>query len=112
MALFERYQKQYPELADELELHASARELPDGWDKDLPAFPADAKGIGHPRRPRGRCSTRSRRTMPWLIGGAADLSALDQDTAHHRGRAATSTRTTPAGGTSTSASASTRWAPS
>ena len=50
------------------------RELPDGWDKDLPTFPADAEGPRGPRRVGARCSTRSRRTYPWLIGGSADLA--------------------------------------
>src|SRR5438309_9745866 len=41
--LFERYKKEFPQLADQLH-RMQRRELPDGWDKDLPAFPADAKG--------------------------------------------------------------------
>jgi transketolase len=28
------------------------RELPSGWDKNLPTFPADAKGIGDARKRR------------------------------------------------------------
>ena len=44
MARFEEYKAEYPDLADQLDrmLH---RQLPEGWDKDLPTFPADAKGL-------------------------------------------------------------------
>src|SRR5579864_1577404 len=38
------YGKQYPDLAKEL-FQMQHRQLPDGWDRDLPAFPADAKGL-------------------------------------------------------------------
>ena len=50
------------------------RQLPDGWDKDLPAFPADPKGVAGRESPRARCSTRVAKNVPWLIGGAADLA--------------------------------------
>ena len=36
----ERYKSDYPELADQL-YKIQHRQLPDGWDKDLPVFPAD-----------------------------------------------------------------------
>ena len=42
--LFADYGKKYPELADQIN-RMQHRELPDGWDKNLPTFPADAKGI-------------------------------------------------------------------
>ncbi len=40
------YKAKYPELADQL-YRMQHRQLPDGWDKDLPAFPADAEGHGN-----------------------------------------------------------------
>ena len=43
-ALFDEYGKKYPDLAEQIEA-MQHRELPEGWDKNLPAFPADAKGI-------------------------------------------------------------------
>ena len=43
-ARIEEYRKQYPELADEL-YRMQHRMLPAGWDRDLPEFPADAKGL-------------------------------------------------------------------
>src|SRR5262249_48932847 len=44
MAQFEDYKKQYPELAGQM-FQMQHRLLPDGWDKDLPVFPADPKGL-------------------------------------------------------------------
>ncbi|MBA2528037.1 MAG: transketolase, partial [Pyrinomonadaceae bacterium] len=38
------YTKAYPELADHL-VRMQKRELPDGWDKDIPKFDPDAKGL-------------------------------------------------------------------
>src|SRR6202035_4326803 len=42
--LFAAYRKKYPELADEID-RMQRRELPDGWDTELPRFPADPKGL-------------------------------------------------------------------
>src|SRR5262249_35900248 len=44
LAKFESYRAKYPQLADQLE-RMQRRELPDGWDKDIPSFPADPKGV-------------------------------------------------------------------
>ena len=44
MQMFERYRAAYPELAEQL-YRMQHRELPDGWDKALAEFPADAKGL-------------------------------------------------------------------
>ena len=49
------------------------RQLPDGWDKDLPAFPADAKGLAT-RDSSGKVLNALAKNVPWLIGGAADLA--------------------------------------
>ena len=49
------------------------RELPDGWDKDLPTFPADPKGIAS-RISSGKVLNTIAPNVPWLIGGAADLA--------------------------------------
>ena len=51
-----------------------ARELPDGWDADLPTFAADAKGLATPRGLRQGAQRASRQSIPWLIGGSADLA--------------------------------------
>ena len=68
----ERYRAEHPELADEL-YRMQHRQLPDGWDKDLPAFPADPKGMAT-RISSGKVLNAVARNVPWLIGGAADLA--------------------------------------
>ena len=50
------------------------RQLPDGWDKDLPTFPADAKGDGRRATSSGKVLNAVAKNVPWLIGGAADLA--------------------------------------
>ena len=49
------------------------RELPDGWDKDIPVFPADPKGMAG-RDASGKVENAIAKNLPWLIGGAADLA--------------------------------------
>ncbi len=72
MAKFEQYRKAYPELADHL-YKMQHRELPAGWDKDLPSFPADPKGVAG-RDASGKVLNALAKSLPWLIGGAADLA--------------------------------------
>jgi transketolase len=72
MATFERYRRAHPALADEL-LRMQRRELPDGWDGDLPEFPADPKGVSG-RDASGAVLNALARNVPWLLGGSADLA--------------------------------------
>ena len=72
MKKFEDYKANYPVEADEL-LRMQRRELPDGWDKDIPNFPADAKGMAG-RDASGKTLNAIAKNVPWLIGGAADLA--------------------------------------
>jgi transketolase len=72
MALFEKYRAEYPDLADQL-YKMQHRELPAGWDKDLPAFPADPKGVAG-RDASGKVLNVLAKNVPWLMGGAADLA--------------------------------------
>lgn len=72
MARFAEYRKEYPRLADHL-YRMQHRQLPDGWDEGLPAFPADPKGMAG-RVASGEVLNRIARNMPWLIGGSADLA--------------------------------------
>ena len=67
-----RYKAENPGLADELN-RMQHRQLPDGWDKDLPTFPADAKGMAS-RVSSGKVLNAVAKNVPWLIGGAADLA--------------------------------------
>jgi transketolase len=68
---FSKYKAQYPDLADQLD-RMQRRQLPEGWDKNLPAFPADAKGVAS-RDASGKVLNVLAKNVPWLIGGAADL---------------------------------------
>jgi transketolase len=72
MAKFEAYKKEYPELADQL-YKMQHRELPDGWDKDMPVFPADPKGVAG-RDSSAKALNALAKNIPWLIGGSADLA--------------------------------------
>jgi transketolase len=72
LALFERYRRSFPDLADELE-RMQRRDLPAQWDSELPSFPADAKGLAT-RDSSGKVLNAIAAHYPWLIGGAADLS--------------------------------------
>ncbi|MEO8500318.1 MAG: transketolase [Vicinamibacteria bacterium] len=72
MNMFANYRAQNPALADEIE-RMQRRQLPDGWDKNLPVFPADAKGVA------GRDASQKvlnvlAQNVPWLMGGSADLA--------------------------------------
>jgi transketolase len=66
------YKAKFPELAKQLEL-MQKRELPEGWDKNLPVFPADAKGMAS-RESAGKTVNALAKNIPWLIGGSADLA--------------------------------------
>jgi len=71
MARFENYKTEFPDLADQL-YRMQHRQLPEGWDRDLPVFPADPKGLAT-RDSSGRVLNKIAWNVPWLIGGAADL---------------------------------------
>jgi transketolase len=66
------YASKYPDLAKEFE-QIEAHELPAGWDKDIPTFDADAKGMAT-RESSGKVLNAIARNFPWMIGGSADLS--------------------------------------
>jgi transketolase len=70
--LYGEYEKQFPDLAKQLVM-MQKRQLPDGWDKNLPSFPADAKGMAS-RESSGKTVNALAKNIPWLIGGSADLA--------------------------------------
>ena len=76
--MFAEYSQKYPELADQLH-GMQRRELPDGWDKNLPTFPADAKGMAT-RESSGKVLNALAKNIPWLIGGSADLATSNKTT--------------------------------
>ncbi|MGH2585592.1 MAG: transketolase-like TK C-terminal-containing protein, partial [Dehalococcoidia bacterium] len=70
--LFDAYRRQYPELADQLQ-RMQRRDLPAGWESALPTFPPDPKGLAT-RDSSGDVLNAVAQAVPWIIGGAADLS--------------------------------------
>jgi transketolase len=66
------YRLTYPGLAAEIE-QMQRRELPQGWERDLPVFPADAKGVSG-RDASGAVLNAIARNVPWFLGGSADLA--------------------------------------
>jgi len=71
MKRFAQYGKKYSNRADHLQ-RMQHRQLPKGWDKNLPTFPADAKGLAT-RESSGKVLNVLAKNTPWLMGGAADL---------------------------------------
>jgi transketolase len=69
---FAEYKKQYPDLAAQIE-EMQKWELPDAWDKGLPTFPTDAKGMAT-RDSSGKTLNALAKNIPWLVGGSADLA--------------------------------------
>jgi transketolase len=74
--LFAGYRSRYPELAIEIE-QMQRRELPLGWERELPAFPADPKGLAG-REASGKVLNVLAQNVPWLLGGSADLGSSNK----------------------------------
>ncbi|MBI2114715.1 MAG: transketolase [candidate division NC10 bacterium] len=72
IARFEEYSKSYPDLADQL-YRMQHRQVPGGWDKGLPTFPPDPKGLAG-RDASAKVLNIVAKNVPWLIGGSADLA--------------------------------------
>lgn len=70
--LIEEYKKKYPTQADQLN-RMQHRQLPEGWDKDLPVFPPDPKGLAT-RDSSGKVLNALAKNVPWLLSGSADLA--------------------------------------
>jgi transketolase len=69
---FEAYKAKYPDEADAL-FRMQHRRLPDGWEKAIPGFPADPKGLAG-RDASAKVLNAVAQRIPWLIGGSADLA--------------------------------------
>ena len=78
LQLFDAYRAQYPELAAELDL-LERRELPAGWDRNLPVFQADPKGLAG-REASGKVLNVLAQNIPWFLGGSADLGPSNKTT--------------------------------
>ena len=72
MKKYDAYKAKHPQLAAEM-MQMQKRELPEGWDKDIPTFEPDAKGHAG-RDSSGKVLNAIAKNVPWLIGGSADLA--------------------------------------
>ncbi|MGH9713827.1 MAG: transketolase [Candidatus Acidiferrales bacterium] len=81
--LFAAYRAKFPELAKEIEL-MQKRELPAGWDRNLPIFPADPKGVAG-REASGKVLNVLAQNIPWFIGGSADLAPSNKTALKYEG---------------------------
>jgi len=69
--LFDAYRAKNSKLATEID-QMQRRELPAGWDRNLPVFSADPKGIAG-REASGKVLNVLAQNIPWFLGGSADL---------------------------------------
>jgi transketolase len=77
-ALFADYRQKFPELAAEID-QMQRRELPTGWDRNLPSFSPDPKGIAG-RDASGEVLNVLAQNIPWFLGGSADLAPSNKTT--------------------------------
>jgi transketolase len=93
MRKLEAYSKAFPDLYREYEQMIGGH-LPDGWERDIPVFPPDAKGAAT-RETSGKVLNAIAKHVPWLLGGAADLApstktllsgSEDFEAGHYSGR--------------------------
>jgi transketolase len=80
---FAAYRASFPALAAEID-QMQRRQLPEGWDRNLPVFPADAKGIAG-RDASGKVLNVLAQNIPWLLGGSADLGPSNKTTLTYDG---------------------------
>jgi transketolase len=81
--LFTAYRAKHPALATEID-QMQRRELPAGWDRNLPIFPADAKGIAG-RDASGQVLNVLAQNIPWFLGGSADLGPSNKTVLKYEG---------------------------
>jgi transketolase len=81
--MFASYRASHPALASEID-QMQRRDLPDGWDKSLPVFPADAKGLAG-REASGKVLNVLAQSIPWFLGGSADLGPSNKTTLTYEG---------------------------
>jgi transketolase len=77
-ALFDKWAVQYPDLAKQWNT-AQAGKLPEGWDADLPSYPADTKAVAT-RDTNGIALNAIAKRVPTFLGGDADLSTSTKTT--------------------------------
>ncbi len=78
-ALYDEWQGLFAKAKDSDAAHAEQLDaflegrLPEGWDKDIPVFEADAKGLAT-RESSGKVLNAIAQHVPFLLGGSADLA--------------------------------------
>ncbi len=83
--MFAAYRATYPALATEID-QMQTRQLPKGWDKNFPVFPADPKGIAG-RDASGQVINLLAQNIPWFMGGSADLGPSNKTLLTYEGAA-------------------------
>jgi len=73
---YEAWAKKNADLATQWDAIMSGK-LPEGWDKDVPVFPADSKGVAT-REAGNKVMNSIAKNIPWLIGGSADLETSNK----------------------------------
>ena len=80
---FREYAEKFPDMAAEIG-QMQKRELPSGWDRNLPTFPADAQGMAG-RDASGKVLNVLAQNIPWLLGGSADLGPSTKTILNYKG---------------------------
>ncbi|MEN2444098.1 transketolase [Bacillus aerius] len=75
--LFEQYEKEYPELADQLKLAIEGK-LPENWDQEVPVYEAGSSLAS--RASSGEVLNGIAKQVPFFIGGSADLAGSNKTT--------------------------------
>src|ERR1700723_3268603 len=75
-ALFAKYRERFRDLATEID-QMQRRDLPAGWDRNLPSFPPDPKGIAG-RDASSQVLNVLAQNIPWFLGGSADLASSNK----------------------------------
>ena len=70
--IFDGYRREHETLALQIEA-MQRRELPDGWDGEIPSFEPDAKGLAT-RKASNKVQNAIAARVPWYISGSADLT--------------------------------------
>jgi transketolase len=73
---YEVWAKKNPVLAKQWDGIMTGK-LPEGWDKDVQVFPADAKGIAT-REASSKVLNAIAKNLPWMLGGSADLETSNK----------------------------------
>jgi transketolase len=81
--LFAAYRARHPELATQID-QMQRRELPAGWDRNLPVFAADPNGLAG-REASGKVLNVLAQNLPWLLGGSADLGPSNKTLLSYEG---------------------------